>query len=52
MTLPSTPLRFQDVDPPAVSLPRNAGADNESVYGELLGLSADDVVSLQDVGAI
>ena len=52
VTLPSTPLRFQDVDPPAVSLPRNAGADNESVYGELLGLSADDVVSLQDVGAI
>ena len=52
VTLPSTPLRFLDVDPPAVSLPRNAGADNESVYGELLGLSADDVVSLQDVGAI
>lgn len=52
VTLPSTPLRFQDVDPPAVSLPRNAGADNESDYGELLGLSADDVAPLQDVGAI
>lgn len=52
VSLPSTPLRFHDVDPPAVALPRNAGADNESVYGELLGLSAEDVASLQDVGAI
>lgn len=52
VTLPSTPLRFQDVDPPAVSLPRKAGADNESVYGDLLGLSADDVASLADAGAV
>ena len=52
VTLPSTPLRFQDVDPPAVSLPRNAGADNLQVYGKLLGLSTDDVASLQDAGAI
>ena len=52
VALPSTPLRFQDVDPPAVSLPRTAGADNASVYGEFLGLSADDVASLQDAGAV
>lgn len=52
VALPSTPLRFQDTDPPAVSLPRNAGADNVLVYGELLGLSADEVASLVDVGAI
>ena len=52
VALPSTPLRFKDVDPPAVSLPRNAGADNLQVYGELLGLSADDVASLVDAGAI
>ena len=52
VALPSTPLRFQDVDPPAVSLPRDAGADNVQVYGELLGLSAEEVVSLEDAGAI
>ena len=46
------PLRFQDLDPPAVSLPRNAGADNVPVYGDLLGLSADEVASLKDAGAI
>ena len=52
VALPSTPLRFQDVDPPAVALPRTAGADNVSVYGDLLGLSADEVASLKDAGAI
>ena len=52
VTLPSTPLRFQDLDPPAVSLPRAAGADNVSVYGELLGLTAEDLVSLEEAGAI
>ena len=52
VALPSTPLRFQDVDPPAVALPRRAGADNLSVYGELLGLSADEVGSLKDASAI
>ncbi|MCY3622778.1 MAG: CoA transferase [Gammaproteobacteria bacterium] len=52
VALPSTPLRFQDLDPPAVSLPRNAGADNVPVYGDLLGLSADEVASLKDAGAI
>ncbi len=52
VSLPSTPLRFQDLDPPAVSLPRPAGADNERVYGDLLGLSASDLASLEDDGAI
>ena len=52
VTLPSTPLRFQDLDPPGVSLPRNAGADNVSVYGDLLGLSVDEVASLEDTDAI
>ena len=52
VALPTTPLRFKDVDPPAVSLPRSAGADNLQIYGELLGLSADDVASLLDAGAI
>ena len=52
VSLPSTPLRFQDLDPPAVSLPRAAGADNVSVYRQLLGLTADQVASLTDAGAI
>ena len=52
VALPSTPLRFQDVDPPAVSLPRPAGADNLAIYGELLGLSAEDVATLAEAGAI
>ena len=46
VVLPSTALRFADVEPPSVKLPRGAGADNEPVYGELLGLSAEDVRQL------
>ena len=30
----------------------DAGADNVSAYGDLLGLTADDVASLNDAGAI
>ena len=52
VSLPSTPLRFRDVDPPAVALPRPAGADNQNVYGELLRLSPDDVAALADEGTI
>ena len=50
--LPSTPLRFEDVPPPAVALPRAAGADNAGVYGELLGLSSAQVEALAADGAI
>ena len=52
VVLPSTALRFDDVEPPSVKLPRGAGADNESVYAELLGLSADEVLELADEDAI
>ena len=52
VSLPSTPLRFRDVDPPPVALPRPAGADNHNVYGELLRLSPDDVAALADEGTI
>ncbi len=52
VVLPSTALRFKDVEPPPVKLPRDAGADNASVYGELLGLPAADVQTLADDGAI
>ena len=37
--LPSTPLRFEGIVPPPLRMSRALGADNEAVYGELLGLS-------------
>jgi crotonobetainyl-CoA:carnitine CoA-transferase CaiB-like acyl-CoA transferase len=49
---PSTPLRFEGIDPPALRAARALGADNESVYGELLGLSAAEVAGLRDAQAI
>ena len=50
--LPNTPLRFEGESPPPVQLPRAAGADNAKVYGELLGLSEQDVAALAESGAI
>ena len=52
VTLPSTALRFEDVEPPPVALPRHLGADNESIYGDLLGLSRSDMDELAEAGAI
>ena len=52
VTLPNTPLRFEGEEPPPVQLPRMAGADNETVYGELLGLSMREVEELAESGAI
>ena len=51
VVLPGTPLRFEGAQPPAVKLPRPAGADNAAVYGELLGLSAAEVAKLAAEGA-
>ena len=50
--LPNTPLRFEGESPPPVQLPRAAGADNAKIYGELLGLSEQDVAALAESGAI
>ena len=52
VTLPSTALRFEDVDPPPVTLPRHLGADNESIYGDLLGLTRSDLDELTEAGSI
>ena len=52
LMIPSTPLRFQGLEPPTVALPHAVGEDNEAVYGELLGLSADDVEALREASAI
>ncbi len=52
VAMPSTPLRFEGVVPPAYRDSRELGADNERVYGELLGLSANEVARLRDTDAI
>ena len=52
VTLPSTALRFEDVEPPPVALPRGLGADNERVYGGLLGLGVSELEELAEAGAI
>ncbi|HET6470198.1 MAG TPA: CoA transferase [Pseudomonadales bacterium] len=50
--LPSTPLRFEGVEPPPLRVSRDLGADNEAVYGELLGLSPNEVARLRRDEAI
>ena len=50
--MPSTPLRFEGIVPPALRVARDLGADNEAVYGELLGLSPNEVVQLRADEAI
>ncbi len=50
--LPGTPLRFEGITPPALRASRALGADNEAVYGELLGLSANEVAQLRVTDAI
>ena len=52
LMIPSTPLRFQGLNPPPVALPHAVGEDNEAVYGELLELSAQEVASLREASAI
>ncbi len=52
-------VRLQGVVPRLVNNPgsvrhtaRNLGADNETVYGELLDLGADDIAALQEKGIV
>ena len=52
VTLPSSALRFNDVEPPEVKLPRGVGADNDSVYGDLLNLSPEQIDELRKTEAI
>ena len=49
---PSTPLRFEGITPPALRINRALGADNETVYGELLGLTPNEVAQLRVEDAI
>ena len=52
VALPSTALRFSDVEPPEVKLPREVGADNETVYGDLLNLGSEQIDELRKTEAI
>jgi crotonobetainyl-CoA:carnitine CoA-transferase CaiB-like acyl-CoA transferase len=52
VALPSTPLRFEGVDPPEAIPAPALGQDNERIYGELLGLGAAEVAALRERGAI
>lgn len=52
LMISNTPLRFEGLEPPRVALPHAVGADNESIYGELLDLSTDEVAALREDGAI
>jgi CoA:oxalate CoA-transferase len=50
--LPTTPLRFEGLEPPPPRACRALGQDNAAVYGELLGLDAAAVAALRDQDAI
>lgn len=46
--LPNSPLRFDGVEPIAIRPSGGLGRDNREVYGDWLGLSAQEIRSLQD----
>ncbi len=50
--LPTTPLRFVGIDPPAPVASPALGQDNARIYGELLGIDADAVDALRAAEAI
>jgi len=52
IALPSTPLRFEGLEPPSARPAPQLGADNVTVYGELLGLAAGEVDALRTRGAL
>jgi formyl-CoA transferase len=52
VTLPTTALRFSDVEPPEVKLPRGVGADNDTVYSDLLNLGSEEIEELRKTEAI
>jgi CoA:oxalate CoA-transferase len=48
----SSPLRFEGVDPLAIVPSRQLGEDNAAVYGEWLGLSANEIAMLKGEAVI
>lgn len=47
-----TPIKFEDTCPPNLAMARKLGEDNESVYGELLGLSEEKVEKCRQTGVL
>jgi CoA:oxalate CoA-transferase len=47
-----TPLRFRDIEPPALTDPPELGADTARVLEELAGLDAAEIARLRDLEAI
>jgi CoA:oxalate CoA-transferase len=52
ITVPGSPLRYHGTPQTPASPSHAIGADNAEVYGELLGLDAEEVVALKSQGAI
>ena len=50
--LPNSPLRFDGVEPIEILPSGELGSDNREVYGDWLGLPADEIASLQAAGVI
>ena len=52
ITVPGSPLRYHGTPQTAATPSPAIGADNAEVYGELLGLTAEEVEALREEGAI
>ena len=48
----SSPLRFEGVDPLPIVPSRRLGEDNAAVFGDWLGLSADEIAALKSAAVI
>ena len=52
ITVPGSPLRYHGTPPMPAAHSPSIGRDNQAVYGELLGLAADEVAALKAEGVI
>jgi len=50
--LPNSPMRYEGTEPLAIVPSRKLGQDNDTVYGEWLGLPQDDIAQLKSSGVI
>ena len=48
VSIPTSAIRFEDVEPPSVSLPRDLGADHDAIYAEFFGYSDQDIEMLRE----
>ena len=52
VVLPNSPLRFHGAEKVPTTVNPKVGEHNEAVYGDLLGLTPDDLRKLNETGAI